>query len=178
MTKKYPTQHELQEFFKYSEEGALIRIKRVRKGCEIGDVVLGSISHNYRALKFNGGLYLMHRLIWILNYGDLQENEIVDHIDRNKINNKIENLRKCSHSQNTMNRGGIRANTGIKGISLYETTSRIGKKYQYYMCSLVANGKKYCKNFPYTNDGLEQAKIEILNMRSNLHGEFGCDGVE
>lgn len=63
------------------------------------------ITFNNRAYNIRG-----HRLAWFLYYGCLPKNQI-DHIDGNRLNNKINNLRDVTHQQNHMNR------TTAKGYS-------------------------------------------------------------
>jgi len=68
-------------------------------------------------LKVDGVKYQAHRLAWLYVYGYLPENDI-DHIDRIKGNNRIENLREVSKVCNLRNTGNIRSNTsGVKGVS-------------------------------------------------------------
>lgn len=45
--------------------------------------------------------WLAHRLIWLMHTGELPK--IIDHIDRDPTNNRIENLRVCTHSENLIN---------------------------------------------------------------------------
>ena len=59
----------------------------------------------YRRIKLNGGYYKLHRILakhFIPNPENLPQ---VDHIDRNPLNNSIENLRWVSASENNRNRG-------------------------------------------------------------------------
>src|SRR5260221_9155909 len=63
-----------------------------------------------------GKQYLAHRVIWFLvnNYWA----EEIDHIDRNRQNNKISNLRDVPHKTNTQNVSKHKDNTsGVKGVS-------------------------------------------------------------
>lgn len=46
----------------------------------------------------------VHRLVWILNFGAIPDGLEIDHIDRNPSNNRIENLRLVTRSQNGYNR--------------------------------------------------------------------------
>ncbi|EDK8707162.1 hypothetical protein GHH61_23535 [Salmonella enterica] len=55
-----------------------------------------SVNGEYRS-------YLIHRLIWWLLYDEWPE--FIDHLDRDKFNNKINNLRVVTHSQNMLNIG-------------------------------------------------------------------------
>lgn len=69
-------------------------------------------------LKFDhcGKKYLVHRAIFLLENGYLPD--MVDHIDRDKTNNKPDNLRPTNKSLNSINTGLRSDNTsGIKGIS-------------------------------------------------------------
>ena len=59
-----------------------------------------------------------HRAIWALHSGEWPS-MAVDHIDGNKINNRIENLRLADNAQNGWNRGAPKASkSGIKGVTL------------------------------------------------------------
>lgn len=55
-------------------------------------------------------LYRAHRVLWALHSGSWPALEI-DHINRNPSDNRIENLRECSHAENTMNRSANRSGT-------------------------------------------------------------------
>lgn len=47
--------------------------------------------------------YLLHRLIYNNLLGNLEDNDVIDHLDNDPLNNSLENLRKCSQSQNLIN---------------------------------------------------------------------------
>lgn len=71
----------------------------------------------YRIIKFEGKNYRAHRLVWFLEKGEWPKGQI-DHIDGNKLNNVISNLRDATVSQNQANRGLPANNTsGYKGVS-------------------------------------------------------------
>tara|TARA_R110000796_G_scaffold103708_1_gene213138 strand:+ start:133 stop:600 length:468 start_codon:yes stop_codon:yes gene_type:complete len=56
----------------------------------------------YCSIEVNGKKLLAHRLAWYLMKGKMPEN-IIDHIDRNPSNNKLDNLRVSTHRGNTLN---------------------------------------------------------------------------
>jgi hypothetical protein len=57
----------------------------------------------YTRIKINGNLFYAHRLVWFISYGVFPEGDI-DHVDGDKSNNRIENLRDVSRKVNTQNR--------------------------------------------------------------------------
>ena len=88
-----------QKGFKYNQEsGEIIGIKgeAIRKKNAYGYIVC-----SYRINHQRYAIY-SHRLAWFLHYGELPKKQI-DHIDGNKINNRISNLRDVSNQENAFN---------------------------------------------------------------------------
>jgi len=72
--------------------------------------------------------YLSHRIIWKMVHGE--DPGFIDHIDGDRTNNRISNLRIVSRKENAMNRAVQRnSSTGIHGV----TINRRGKKYDVYI---------------------------------------------
>ena len=70
----------------------------------------------YVAIAVDKNIYLAQRLAWLYEYGYFPENDI-DHINRDKADNRIKNLREVSRQCNARNCGNIKSNTsGIKGV--------------------------------------------------------------
>ena len=108
--------------------------------------------------------YLSHRLVWLYVYGEFPEKESdIDHIDRNPLNNRISNLRKCSRSENTRNTR-LRSNntSGFKGVSL---DKRAGK----YVARGQVNGKEEYLGGYLTP---EEASEVYENWCKKQHGKF------
>lgn len=57
----------------------------------------------YLRIVLNGKKYKAHRLAWIYEYGAIPEGMQIDHKDRNKLNNRIDNLRLATSTQNKQN---------------------------------------------------------------------------
>lgn len=92
--------------------------------------------NGYLKAGFNGTVYYIHRLVWCIEYGR-EPQHVIDHIDRNKQNNRIENLRDVTPRENNLNRD-IKPNkdTGRIGICL----ARKGKRVYY---QVWLNGKNH-----------------------------------
>ena len=74
----------------------------------------------YITLKINGRGYFAHRLAWLYIYGEWPS-EIIDHINRERDDNRICNLRDVSSSQNNLNRTlnpKGRGASGRKGVTV------------------------------------------------------------
>lgn len=63
-------------------------------------------ANKYLKIRINYKQYSLHRIAWLIVYGVWPENQI-DHIDGNRQNNKIANLRDVSGSMNQHNRKGF-----------------------------------------------------------------------
>lgn len=95
------TRESLQSLFDYREDGNLIRKTTTSHNAKIGDVAGGMRPDGYYRLHVNNKRYLLHRIIFLYHHGYLPK--YLDHIDRNPSNNRIENLRPATSSQNHMN---------------------------------------------------------------------------
>jgi hypothetical protein len=65
--------------------------------------------------------YFAHRLIWKMAYGDIPDGLMIDHIDRDGTNNRLDNLRLVTNQQNQMNR---RADNGKAHKGVYKARDR------------------------------------------------------
>lgn len=61
---------------------------------------------------------LAHRIIWQMHYGEIPPGVSIDHIDGDPTNNRLENLRLATHSQNMRNSRLHSVNKhGVKGVA-------------------------------------------------------------
>lgn len=126
-----------------------------------GDVAGCLGSHGYLQLKINNKSYLNHRIVFLMFNGFLPE--YVDHIDGIRTNNKLENLRECTFSQNRCNTKVYRNNkSGIKGINWDREHGKWTARIQF------KNKRILVGRFSQLND----AKNAIIERRNSLHGEF------
>ena len=105
-----------------------LRGRRTRElvGAPTGNGYLGFCGHFDR----KPFMYLNHRVVWFLNYGSVPE--MLDHIDGDKLNNRVENLRPATSALNSRNRSGY-GSCKFKGVSIEH-----GK----YRCKVNKGGKQ------------------------------------
>lgn len=108
----------------------------------------------------------MHRAI--LNPSS---DEYIDHINRNRKDNRKCNLRKCNMSENNRNKFSGKNNNGLPQGVHYITVKSGSKSYNYYEARLMVNGKLYekiCKS-------KEQAICQRKEWENEYFGEFSVD---
>jgi hypothetical protein len=94
------------EFLKYDPiTGIITWIKKTSpfSRISIGDIAGWDNGDGYKCIEINGITYKEHRLAWFLYYNKWPENQI-DHINGNKSDNRISNLRDVTVSKNNLNR--------------------------------------------------------------------------
>ena len=107
---------------------------------------------------------LMHRLIIGLNNPKIH----TDHIDGNGLNNRRDNLRACSRSENMHNRGAYATNmSGFKGVSWHKQRGK-------WQAQIKFNGKNRHLGLYSTPEEAHQA---YCRAAIDLHGDFANFGM-
>ena len=80
----------------------------------------------YLKLTVNGKTEYAHRYIYKMHLGEIPEGMDVDHIDGDRANNLISNLRILPRSDNAFNRQGANANSksGVRGVSWHKASQK------------------------------------------------------
>lgn len=154
----------LKEYLNYNEiNGDFTWAKQRRAKAQIGSKAGCLTSEGYVAISIDGRRYKAHRLAWLYVYGVWPGGQI-DHVNLNKSDNRISNLRLASSSQNSMNvRVRSDSRVGLKGVSL--PTGRSKK----FGASITIEGKrKWLGRF---ETALKASEAYQRASRA-LHGEF------
>ena len=153
-------QQQVLDAFEY-REGKLywkyVKSIRIKTGDEAGR----EDGFGYRIVRFNYKMYRTHHLIYLMFHNVLPK--IIDHINGNRLDNRIENLRIATDSQNNCNKG-IQANntTGSKNVKWH-------KRIKKYEVSVQVNKKRqYIGVF----EDLELADLVAHMAREKYHGNF------
>lgn len=142
----------------WSTDGKLIWRVGTRFGMEAGTVD----TTGYKRFKLKGKMYSAHRVMWALKHGEMPTRHI-DHINGNRADNRIENLRLCSPSENQSNqKKSVKNKTGHKDVSYVE---HLGM----YRVRVSFNNKRH--EFGYYKT-LEDAAQAATFARNALHKEF------
>lgn len=157
-----PTQNRIKEWFDYSEEmGGLVYKERDRMKREVGSRTgYNHKTKKYRIVSIDGRNYKEHILVWVFFYKNYPKRQI-DHKNRIKDDNRIDNLRMLTGFQNQQNRGKNKNNTsGFKGVHKHRNV---------WEASIMCDREKHrlgCFKDP------KEAALAYNKAAIKLHGEF------
>jgi hypothetical protein len=158
------TQERLHEMFEY-RDGTLYRKKSLGR-TKAGDKVGFVNDKGYMAVNIDKQCIPVHRLIWVMQHGVFPE--LIDHIDGDRQNNRIENLRQADRFGNAQNKRMHKNNrSGAKGVYWHA-------KKQKWIAQVVCNGRIYQLG---AHDDLQEADEVACLAREMLHKSFTNHGI-
>ena len=120
----------------------------------------------YKVIKINSFFYYIHRMVAELYLPNVNNDCIVDHINNDKLDNRVENLRWCSKADNGKNKI-IKNPYGVSGI--YKIPDKYNEG-EYVFKSTIGLGNKQIV-LGYFKE-LEQAKQVRIEKEIELYGQF------
>lgn len=150
------TINRLRELFLYDPSvGSFVR--RISRGNQKSLSIAGSIdSSGYLQLMIDGRLYLAHRLAYFWVNGTWPPDQL-DHVNKNRLDNRIANLRAATRGQNVANSEG-RSASGFKGVYAH------GRRWK----------AKIQQRHIGTYDTPGEAYAAWCRAAQEVHGEFAC----
>lgn len=124
---------------------------------------VGTLNHDgYYLMGFQGFMFTVHIVIWVLHHGPVPAGKEIDHEDTVRSNNGITNLRLADRPQNGANRPKYSTNTsGVKGLSFHKSSGK-------WQGNIMHKGKIHHKK-----DSDPTVVMEwLLEKRAELHGNF------
>ena len=159
MSKPLPSQEELHELFDYNPKTGELTWKikpspKVKTGDQAGTLNQSGYIH----IKIKRSVYKAHRLVWMWQYGKDPGSLDIDHINGNKTDNRIENLRLVTKSENGRNiKRAINNSSGVTGVY---------KDQKKWRAHLRFNGKRICQ-------GRYEDWFEAVCARKSAENRYG-----
>jgi hypothetical protein len=156
------TQEEAHRLFEY-RDGELFwkKMTTTKTGNLVGKVAGSIHKHGYKTISVHGYQHKAHRLMFLYHYGYMPK--FVDHINGNRSDNRIANLREATRNENARNCFLTKANAaGIKGVSKLRNSDK-------WRCRLTVNKITKCVTGFDTKE-LAQDFVEL--WREVAHGDF------
>jgi HNH endonuclease/AP2 domain len=153
----------LLELVEYDPETGIFtnRITRANRA-KAGDVCGTNAGNGYTASNILGWHVRNHRLAWFYVYGKWPI-DLIDHIDGDRANNRISNLREANRTENQCNRRiDQRSKTGVKGVFLCGKSKK-------YKAQITLGRKKFHVG---TFRTVEEAEVAMKEARAKIHSEF------
>jgi hypothetical protein len=157
------TQEKAHELFDY-KEGVLYWkpkiLSRNRPSVKAGKKVGADNGNGYEKVRIEKKSYYIHQLVYLMQYGYIPS--MIDHIDGNRKNNSIVNLREVNSYQNICNQKIREDNTsGFKGV-------HFNKQKKKWQAKLWVHGKQIARLFES-----KDLAIEFMGLfREMAHGQF------
>jgi hypothetical protein len=160
------TQERVKFLFDY-KDGFLIRAVD-KHTAKKGDVIKGCLTgkgyktgKGYLSARVDNKLIQLHRVIFLWHHGYLPK--YIDHINNDQTDNKIENLRECTASENMANKPMTSSNsTGFKGVYFRKDVEKYGAE-------VTFNGVTHYFGLYKT---AQEASAVVEANRIKIHKEF------
>lgn len=167
------TAEKLKELLNYDKNTGVFTWRvAVSNKIKVGQIA-GSVQkvHKYIMVGIGGYYYYAHRLAWLYTYGCFPDGDRwqIDHIDGDRSNNRIENLKTVPPSENGKNQKMKSNNTsGVTGVQRTRDINGTKTGFNYYWTAVWSNkeGKQKKKRFSILKLGEVVAEQLAINYRA------------
>jgi hypothetical protein len=150
-----PSLERLNELFSYDPDSGVIKWKKsTNRRIKPGDVA-GSFSSGYLQIGVDGVSIFAHRIAYALGRGKFPDS-IIDHINGDRADNRLENLRLADKSLNAHNTSKTRGPVGMRGVG-YDS------KREKFTARITINGAHVWLGYHETKEAAKSARDEKLS---------------
>ena len=162
-----PSKDDVVRQYDYNPENGLFTRQQVR--IKPGTIVTTANGTGYIVLQVNKKLWLGHRIAWMLIHNEDPGDRQIDHINRCRADNRIENLRIAVNSENHFNmKVRSDSSSGVKGVQLRRDTGR-------WMARIKKHGKFIALG---CFDTKEEAQIAYDTAALKYFGEHAATNAQ
>jgi hypothetical protein len=153
---------EIQDVFSYETDTGILRWKISGiGGSKLGGVAGCVWGDGYRYIRYKKSLLLAHRVAFAVHYGRWPNQ--VDHINLNRSDNRLCNIREATNAQNNRNKSVQSNNTsGFKGVTFNRATNK-------FQAKITLDGKTRSLGYFST---AEDASAKYNIAAKEIHGEY------
>lgn len=159
------TQDQVKELFHYRNGELFWKTQPYKSHFDISKPAGYVGSRGYRNVMIESRGYPAHRIVFLFHKGYLPK--FLDHVNNNRVDNRIENIREATRSQNNRNAKLGKNNTsGVKGVNFCKQTGKWRAQIRVTGKHLTI-GRYSC---------IKEAQKAIIAKRKELHGEWANNG--
>lgn len=154
-----PTQEELKSLLNYDDKTGVFTWRKSNGPVKSGSTAGYVNEKGYILIGIKGKSYRAHRLAWLYFYGEMPSDDI-DHINHDKLDNKISNLRVVSNQENHRNvKMSVANKSGYNGVSFCNNRNK--------WIARISDGTKYLNLGYFVN------KMDAVAARKSKEKELG-----
>lgn len=152
------TQERLKQVLLY-DEGQFVRLIKTANCSKVGEIVGSITGKGYHHISIDFKRYYTHRLVWLYFHGYMPS--IIDHINGDTLDNRIENLREVDKLGNAQNERKARVHNRSKllGVSWHKSSGK-------YQAKISVNRKRI---YLGTYETPQEAHEAYLKAKRRLH---------
>ena len=156
-----PTTEQVRELLDYDPMTGVMKWRKTGMGRRLDRIAGSADRHGYLQTRINGRMYFNHRLAWVYVHSTWPQH-VIDHINGNPADNRIENLRDVPRKMNQENQrraASSNKTTGLLGASLHRKTGK-------FVAAIQTDRKTHYLGLYETP---EQAHAAYVNAKHQLH---------